>query len=93
MISDSDKNALYRTLIRLTAVTDTHIRIFIPAWHHNQELSIPRDEVPAWLPGKEIGYRFFALAPICADTVVEAAFLANCEHDPRTVAEQIADKE
>lgn len=86
----TDTAAMYRTLVRLAAMDDTTVTLAIPATDFDQ-LVFAKDDVhiPRWLLGKEIGYRFLALAPVLAERP-EHVWLVNCENDPRTVAEQIA---
>lgn len=86
----TDTAAMYRTLVRLAAMDDTTVTLVIPATDFDQLVFAKDDvQIPRWLLGKEIDYRFFALVPILTERP-EHVWLANCENDPRTVAEQIA---
>ncbi len=87
----TDRAALYRTVVRLAAVDDNTITLIIPAADFDQ-VTFARDDVqiPRWLLDKEIGYRFFARVNILAERP-EQVMLWNCENDPRTRDQQMAD--
>jgi hypothetical protein len=87
-------DTLYRTLVRLVSIDAHTVWLLIPASNFDKPIPFSLDDVhiPRWLLGKEPSYRFFANVPILAEHVRQVT-LWNCENDPRTVAEQLADTE
>lgn len=93
-MTDASASTLYRTLVRLVSVDDHTVWLLIPASNFDKPIPFSRDDVhiPRWLLDKEPSYRFFAMVPILAEHVRQVT-LWNCENDPRTVAEQLAEIE
>lgn len=90
--TNADTSALYRTLVRLVSIDDNTVWLLIPASNFDKPIPFSRDSIhiPRWLLDKEPDYRFFALVPILAEHLWQVT-LWNCENDPHTVAEQLAE--
>lgn len=83
--------ALYRTVVRVAAIDANTITLVIPASNFDRITFTKEDpSIPRWLLDKETSYRFFAMVNILTENP-EHLRLEDCEHDPRTVAEQLAD--
>ena len=59
---NKSKNTLWRTLLRVTSVTNNHIRVIIPGWSTSERVAVKISEIPDKIfreifPGKRIHAR------------------------------------
>lgn len=66
----------YRTLVRVTSISDDSFSVVIPGWSVNTEITINKSDVPDYIQSDLVdGKRMHALVNIGVDTVEEIKFL------------------